>query len=661
MTNPSDYTLAQATDPSTPAALLGEIATHRPDLRAAIAANPTAYPELLDWLRSFGDPAVDAALAARGGAAPAVQGYPGQQAGAQQAQGYQPQGHQPQQGYQGYQGYEAQQGAQPQQGNQPPTAQDPSATQALPTGYGAYGSTPAQAAAGQGASEWGPGGQWDATGQAGTSATPVSPTGAWTPQGGDNAWGQQPAGTANAAWGQQPAATANAAWGQGPATDPNAAWGQPQPAGKKSRRGLWIGIGVAGALVVAGGAFAANALWFSKVGGAKTPEAAVTQMLDAAVSKDLVGVYGVTSPAEFENVTTALDLFMDQLSADNDLDTGSLTTVYEDYIDAFDLKLDGLEVEVEEIEDGLAKVNIVAGELTVDADADALSDATIEAMAELETGPLSELFSLSGSSLPTDAEIRDEIGTAVAETFPVNVSAADLEDPFLMVVREGDSWYVSPTLTVLEYGAVAEGVERGSLPAADLAGKFDSPEAAADGLVAGVTEYLSSGDESALLATLPLADRRALSLYGNFDEVDVAELAELQDLLENSEFSASFAVRDEEDGVAWLRLETFSFSGEIDGVPGIIEIAGDCVTADVEGQAVNACLDDVPALKELGLGDLSLIAVEEEGSWYISYAGTVGDSSGVVLGNVLRLYDEGKLTDMQWWMDNLGVLGDELF
>lgn len=620
MTNPSDYTLAQAADPSTPAALLGEIATHRPDLRPAIAANPTAYPELLDWLRAFGDPTIDAALAARGSAPAAGYGY----------------------------------GA---------PAQDPSVTQPLPSGYGAYGVSPTTPSttppAVEQASQWGP--------------PAAEQTAAWgqQPPAGQGAWNQQQDPAGQAAWGQQPPAGQGAwnqqqdpAWGQQPAGASSTAWSQPQPQPQpkaSSRRGLWIGVSVVGVLVVAGAAFAANALWFSKVGGAKTPEAAVTQMMDAAVSKDLVALYGVTSPSEFESATTGMSLFMDRMSEDSDLDTGALKDVYEDYLEAFDLSMDGLEVEVEEIEDGLAKVSVVAGELTIDADAEELSDATIAAMDQLESGPMSELFALSGTSMPTDAEVREEMNTAVAETFPVDVSAADLEDPFLMVVREGGSWYVSPMLTMLEYGAVAEGVERGSLPASDLAGQFDSPEAAADGLVDSITEYLSTGDESALLSTLPLADRRALSLYGNFDEIDVAELAELQELLETSTIDASFAVRDEDDGVAWLQLETFSFTGEFDGVASTLELDGECVSADVDGQAINACLDDIPALKELGLGDLSLIAVEEDGSWYISYAGTVGDASGVVLANVMRLYEEGKLTDMQWWSDNLGILGDELF
>lgn len=66
MSSPEDYTEAQASDPATEPAVLGEIATHRPDLRPAIAGNPTAYPDLLDWLANLNDPAVNEALAARG-------------------------------------------------------------------------------------------------------------------------------------------------------------------------------------------------------------------------------------------------------------------------------------------------------------------------------------------------------------------------------------------------------------------------------------------------------------------------------------------------------------------------------------------------------------------------------------------------------------------
>ncbi|MGF0117247.1 hypothetical protein ACQFYA_13125 [Promicromonospora sp. Marseille-Q5078] len=56
---------AQAMDPSTPLADLARIAAEAPHLRSYVAANPSTYPALLDWLGALGDPAVDAALRSR--------------------------------------------------------------------------------------------------------------------------------------------------------------------------------------------------------------------------------------------------------------------------------------------------------------------------------------------------------------------------------------------------------------------------------------------------------------------------------------------------------------------------------------------------------------------------------------------------------------------
>ena len=54
-----------ASSPSTPAAELARIAAARPDLHPALATNPATYPDLVDWLRTSPDPAVQAALAQR--------------------------------------------------------------------------------------------------------------------------------------------------------------------------------------------------------------------------------------------------------------------------------------------------------------------------------------------------------------------------------------------------------------------------------------------------------------------------------------------------------------------------------------------------------------------------------------------------------------------
>ncbi len=57
---------AEAANPGTSAQELFDIASNVPELRAAVASNPSTYPDLLTWLGQLGDPAVDAALKARG-------------------------------------------------------------------------------------------------------------------------------------------------------------------------------------------------------------------------------------------------------------------------------------------------------------------------------------------------------------------------------------------------------------------------------------------------------------------------------------------------------------------------------------------------------------------------------------------------------------------
>ncbi|WP_125777044.1 hypothetical protein [Antribacter gilvus] len=62
---PPRWSAEQAIDPATPLADLARIVQEAPHLRPQVAANPSTYPALLDWLGALGDPAVDAALRTR--------------------------------------------------------------------------------------------------------------------------------------------------------------------------------------------------------------------------------------------------------------------------------------------------------------------------------------------------------------------------------------------------------------------------------------------------------------------------------------------------------------------------------------------------------------------------------------------------------------------
>jgi hypothetical protein len=92
MTQAENFTAAQASDPQTPGQVLADIAALRPDLRVAVAGNPSAYPGLLDWLKSLGEPAIDAAIAARGVGEQVTQQMPTLPPAAPEFQGMPPQG-----------------------------------------------------------------------------------------------------------------------------------------------------------------------------------------------------------------------------------------------------------------------------------------------------------------------------------------------------------------------------------------------------------------------------------------------------------------------------------------------------------------------------------------------------------------------------------------
>ena len=70
-----------AASPTTPVAELARIAASRPDLHPALATNPATYPDLVDWLRTSPDPAVQTALTQR--TTPPAQPEPAQTAPAQ--------------------------------------------------------------------------------------------------------------------------------------------------------------------------------------------------------------------------------------------------------------------------------------------------------------------------------------------------------------------------------------------------------------------------------------------------------------------------------------------------------------------------------------------------------------------------------------------------
>lgn len=550
----TDQIQQQAADPRTPGETLARIAYERPDLRATIAANPSAYPELLTWLGAFGDPQVDAAIAART-SAPVAGAAAAPAAG---APGWSPQ--------------------------QQPGAEQAWNAQAQPAGQG-----------------------WSAP----------------QPQPGAAAW-QSPGG------------------GYSGAGEPGVVSYDSGAPERRSRRGLVVGGAVAaGVLVLGGGAWAAKTLIFDKIGGSDSPEAAVTKLVESATDKDILAMYGSLSPAEVSHIKAQYDSFVENAEGNDEYQ--SALDSYQAVLDAVTLDVTGLEVRSESIADGVAKVYLDAGSFSLDGDTDKIATEVADLVYEVSSSTLGS--SMSGSfplELPDKEETKADIKADLDESLPAKGDIADLDGQkaYVVAVEEEGSWYVSPYLTLAEYALESAGGTRGTLPAASAVKGFDSPTAAASGLVDATLAYVKSGNPQDLAVALPLAERRLAALYlPKHDGTDLAGLT-----VENG-----FAERSKDGAVAKVAFDGFTFSYSDQGQTANVTLDPTCVTLDVSGMGSGEiCVDKAPLIKEMGMQDASLVALSEGGSWFLSPISSLVDSSTAMGNAMMKLQKEGKLDDQAW-------------
>lgn len=556
----TDQTQQQAADPRTPGETLARIAYERPDLRATVAANPAAYPELLTWLGAFGDPQVNAAIAARSAA----------------------------------------QGAPPVDGQQPGAAQGWAAQQAQPA-----------------------------------------------PQ---QAWSQQPQPGA-AAWDAQ---SSGFSYGAG---EPGVVSYDSGVPGRRSRRGLVVGGAVAaGVLVLGGGAWAAKTLIFDKISGSSTPEEAVVKLVDSAADKDVLALYGSLSPAEVSHLKAQYDSFV--TSAENTDEYGSMLESYQAVLDAVSLDVTGLNVSSESIGDGVAKVYVDAGTFTLDGDAGKLATAVTDLVYEASSNALgSSMMGEYGMPLPDKAEMKAQMETGIDASLPATASIKDLEgsgqQAYLVAVEEEGAWFVSPYLTIAEYVLEGAGGTRGTLPAASAIKSFDSPAAAASGLVDAALAYATSGNPHDLAVALPLAERRLAALYlPQHDGTDLAGFA-----VESN----TFAERSKDGSTAKVDFSKFAVTMTEQGATSRVSLDGACLSLDMAGLGSGTlCADQAPLLKELGAQDASLVALSEGGSWFLSPISSLVDASTVTGNAMLKLQKEGKLDDEVWISEQTTALMEHL-
>ncbi|TFC27489.1 hypothetical protein E3O25_10380 [Cryobacterium sp. TMT1-3] len=405
---------------------------------------------------------------------------------------------------------------------------------------------------------------------------------------------------------------------------------------------IWSSIGVVVLLIAGGGVWAYGAI-FSKLGGASSPTAAVQKLLEGTADMDLVSLYGSLSPAEIESFKAPIDQLGTMAMDDENGDPVDMPALINTVVDSLNITLTGLELESEDIEDGVAVVTITAGEMTMNGDAETITDAYLEVVAP-QLRLQQQSFGYDDSD--TDAMIADLRESSIDELndmLPFTQSAADLaeelgHDAAVVTVREGGSWYVSPLLTAGENLLQGGSQTRGSLVAADDVAAFDTGDAAAEGFAEAVIAFGENGDYGDLAAVLPESERRFLSLYG--DALMPTDGGGDYDNLTITDFAVTPQV---EGTTARLDIDSIVIEGDGYDWPYRTEFSGVCVTTDSGYSSFDGCLDDVPAMKELGAGSWRVLAVQEQGGWFVSPLRTIADVTGIAVEKLVKLSQDGEL------------------
>lgn len=397
-----------------------------------------------------------------------------------------------------------------------------------------------------------------------------------------------------------------------------------------------------GVLAVAAVGFFVVRAVTGRSGGASSPEAAVEDLAAALEEEDPVAALAAMNPDEVEALG---DVYTSAAARAEEIGFAP----GEKTLGGVDISLSGLRYDVEELGDDVAMVTVSGGaDLTVTRDQlGEETDAVIQRGAE-EDGEEAETR-FEGELDDSDLVVTDEDGDEV--------------DPFVVTVRRGGGWYVSPLYTAAQYGVEALGLDAPSLPPPDAGEGAEDPEAAVRELLVAAGE--ADGDATGALTGGETGEAvRTYSgalegLVGRLGEDTSAEIDTLEtDVVEREAGGRRVTITrlegtltytaDEGDGEQVARVV---WDGRcLDVVEETDDEGGDTMSDDEDLTVGSSdfCLTD--GWERVGIDSLSVVAVEEDGGWRIDPLATLTDyAAGIVpeLGQetILRLVDHPELAE----------------
>ncbi len=205
-------------------------------------------------------------------------------------------------------------------------------------------------------------------------------------------------------------------------------------------------------------------------GGAGSPESAVRQLADAVSHKDPLAAVDVLVPSEVRSMRETVKHVTKRAADLKIVDDASAP------LGGVDFSVDNLQLSTENLADGYAKVSVVSGQLSTSTHRAAMSKLLQDAIDNSDT---------------TDFKGKVDLARLAADS--------DLPT-FVITVRHGGGWYVSPAYTALEYAREAAGGPAAAFGSANAAALgADSPEAA----VSDALHALQAGNWDRLMALSP--------------------------------------------------------------------------------------------------------------------------------------------------------------
>ena len=587
MTDSSEFSPEQAADPGTSMQDMARIAAERPDLWASLAANPSLYPDLREWLGQVDDPAVKEALSASAqraaervpagdepAEAPAAEEAPADDAPVAEVEDV-----------------KADDGAEADSAQETPTAEAVTAENASEP-VAAEEAPADDAPAAEVEDVKADGAEADSAQEAPTAAmgTPPPP----------------------------PPSAPTAAMGTPPPP--------PAPAGGKRRRKKWVPIAAVLAVVLAvgGGTFAVYTYLTQR--GAASPDEVMSTVSQAIADKDIISMFKMVSPSEIDTVADSADAIRDGGSdsrkGSSKADPGALLSkdAINNYLEALDVSTSDMTYTVDQKSDDLAVATISSWHLDVRVDqslADTLRTRYQSAKGSSLTDDEEEFFSdLDFSDLSYDGDVADDF----RDDIPLEI----------VMIKEDGRWFISPLMTSAQWNYRDRAQWDDDVEAPNYEADFssvkgaDSPEAAVQNLTEAILDARRPSDmlEDNVTGLLSLPERRLAMVYGPVMVGDDRKFSERAS--ENVKIDWDLTSTDIGGGQAVVQPGNSKITLNPDDEDEKItfEFKGNTMKVTTPASENNtASVDFTRQLKDPDR--LGVVVEKSDGTWHVSSSGTI--------------------------------------